>query len=89
MAKPSFKPLSNPTAQAIFDDLISEGYSTQVTKREYADINKCSLSTIDHYMGKGYGLPPYRKVGGSRNAKVLFSLRDIVEFLAAQTVKTA
>ncbi len=89
MAKPLFKPLSNPTAQAIFDDLRADGYSTQITKRDYADISMCSISTVDHYMAKGYGLPPYRKVGGSRNAKVLFSLRDVAEFLASQTIKTA
>lgn len=89
MAKPAFKPLSNQTAQAIFNDLVAEGYSTQVTKREYADIARCSISTVDHYLGRGYGLPPYRKVGNSRNAKVLFSLRDIAEFLSAQTIKMA
>ncbi len=89
MVKPLFKPLSTPTAQTIFDDLRADGFNTQITKRDYADINACSISTVDHYMAKGYGLPPYRKVGGSRNAKVLFSLRDVAEYLAAQTIVTA
>ena len=88
-AKPTTRPLSSPIAQAIFDDLRADGYGMQITKREYADIARCSISTVDHYMARGYGLPPHRKIGNQRNAKVLFSLRDIAEYLASQTVQTA
>lgn len=86
---PTVKPLSSKEAQEIFDDLRADGFDMQITKRDYSNIAQCSISTVDHYMAKGYGLPPYRKIGNKRNAKVLFSLRDVSEFLASQTVVTA
>ncbi len=82
-------PLSNETAQSIYDDLKSEGYPAQINKKEYAEIARCSVSAVDNYISKGYGIPNYRKIGNARNARVIFSLRDTAEYLAAQTVKTA
>lgn len=83
------KPLSSPAAQLLYDDLIAEGYSTQILKQEYAKIARCSVSTVDHYIAKNYGIPKYRKMGHQRNARVLFSLRDVAEYLASQTIQTA
>lgn len=88
-SKTNFKPLSNETAQSIFDDLVATGYPMQVNKKQYAEIAGCSVSAIDNYIAKGYGVPDYRKIGHQRNARVLFSLRDIAEYLASQTIKTA
>lgn len=85
----AFKALSNETAQIIFDDLVASGYPLQVNKKQYADIAGCSTSAVDNYIAKGYGVPNYRKIGHQRNARVLFSLRDVAEYLAAQTVQTA
>ncbi len=86
---PTEQPLSNPTAQALYDDLRSAGYGVQVNKKQYAEIAVCSVSAVDHYITKGYGVPPYRKIGHQRNARVLFSLRDVAEYLASQTIQTA
>jgi hypothetical protein len=47
------------------------------------------VSAVDNYISKGYGIPSYKKIGHQRNARVLFSLRDVAEYLAAQTVQTA
>ena len=87
--KPAFKPLSNHTAQAIFDDALAAGYPLQLSKQQYAEFVGCSRSAIDNYIAKGYGIPSYRKIGNARNARVMFSLRDTAEYLAAQTIKTA
>ncbi len=81
--------LSNPTAQALFDDFKVAGYGVQINKKQYAEIIGGSVSAVDHYIAKGYGIPKYRKIGNARNARVLFSLRDVAEYLAAQTVQTA
>ena len=82
-------PLSTPVSQILFDDYKSAGYPLQINKTEYAEIARCSVSAVDQYIAKGYGIPSYRKIGHQRNARVLFSLRDVAEYLAAQTVKTA
>ena len=81
--------LSNSTAQALFNDLRSAGYGVQINKKQYAEIALCSVSAVDNYIAKGYGIPSYRKIGHQANARVLFSLRDVAEYLAAQTVMTA
>ncbi|WP_415408244.1 hypothetical protein ACLHDG_06740 [Sulfurovum sp. CS9] len=80
--------LTNPTAQSIYEELQAAGYKVNVNKRQYAEIIGCSVSGVDNYIAKGYGVPNYRKIGHQRNARVLFSLRDVAEYLAAQTVVT-
>lgn len=87
--KPAFIPLSSPTAQTLFDDLKAEGYGSSISKKQYAEVALCSVSAVDNYIAKGYGIPDYRKIGHAKNARVIFSLRDVAEYLAAQTVKTA
>jgi len=81
--------LSNPTAQNIYEELVAAGYKINVNKKQYAEIIGCSVSAIDHYIAKGYGIPSYKKIGHQRNARVLFSLRDVAEYLASQTVHTS
>ena len=81
--------LSNPTAQSLYEELVSRGYKVNVNKKQYAEIIGCSVSAVDHYIKKAYGIPPYKKIGHQRNARVLFGLRDVAEYLAAQTVQTA
>lgn len=83
------KPLSTPTAQTIFDDLRAEGYGLHINKKQYAEITGCSVSAVNFCIGKGYGIPVYKKLGSQKNARVLFSLRDVAEYLSAQTVITA
>ncbi len=80
---------TNPEAQTIFNDLVEAGYTPFIDKKQYASILGCSVSCIDVYIQKGSSLPNYKKIGNARNGKVLFSLRDTSEFLAAQTVQTA
>lgn len=79
----------NDEAQVLLDELKEAGYGALIGKKQYAEIVGCSLSAVDTYISKGYGIPCYRKLGHQRNAKVLFSLRDVAEYLTAQTVQTA
>ncbi len=83
------KPLITPEAEQLFQDLKKDGYSMLIGKKEYAKIIGCSLTSIDNYMKRGYGCPNYKKLGSMQNAKVLFNLRDVANFLANLTVKTA
>ena len=87
--KATFKPLSTPEAQTIFDDLRAAGYGMNINKKQYAEITNCSVSAVCNYISKGYGVPNYKKIGHQKNARVLFSLRDVAEYLAAQNVQTA
>ncbi len=80
--------LSSPAAQAIYEELQAAGYRVNVNKKEYAEIVGCSVSAVDHYLSKGYGIPQYKKIGHQRNARVLFGLRDVAEYLAAQMIVT-
>ena len=61
------QPLSNSIAQALFDDLRANGYGVQINKKQYAEISLCSVSAVDHYIAKGYGIPNYRKIGHQKN----------------------
>jgi len=81
--------LSNEMANEIFEDLKAAGYRPLIDKKQYAEIMGIKASTVDKYVSLGYGCPNYKKLGSAKNAKVLFSLRDVAEYLAAQTIKTA
>ena len=76
-------------AQIIYDELKADGYNSQVTKKEYAEIVRCSVSAVDKYIAGGYGIPDYKKIGHQKNARVLFALRDVATYLVSQNVKTA
>ena len=76
-------------AKAILEELKAAGYGPMIGKKEYAEIVGCSRSAVDNYIMKGYGIPNYKKLGPQRNARVIFALKDVAEYLANQTVKTA
>lgn len=58
-----------------------------ISKSEIAYELGVSNSTIDLYIAKGTGLPNYKKLGKAKNAKVVFALYDVADFLS-QTIKT-
>lgn len=84
----SIPALAGLEAESLYLTLRAEGYPLMVSKKDYANIVGCSLSTVDNYIREGYGCPNYKKLGNAKNAKVRFSLIDIANYLA-QTVKTA
>lgn len=74
-------------AKFILNELKAEGYPLFITKKQYAEITQVSLSAVDNYMANGYGIPNYKKMGNSKNSKVLFNLIDVANYLA-QTIRT-
>ena len=83
------KAILTPEAQALHSELKADGYGIFIGKKQYAEIVGCSTSAVDNFIAKGYGIPNYKKLGNAKNAKVLFSLRDVAEYIAGQTVRTA
>ena len=71
--------------QLIYDDLRTR-YKASLSKKNLADELSVSISTIDRLIASGLGLPPYKKLSKSKNAKVVFLIIDVAEFLA-DTVK--
>lgn len=84
----SIPALKSHEAESLYLTLKNEGYPLMVSKKDYAAIIGCSLSTVDNYIRDGYGCPNYKKLGNAKNAKVRFNLIDIANYLA-QTTKTA
>jgi len=81
--------LQSDEAIAIYSELISQGYKLLINKKEYSVIARCSVSSVDNFIRNGYGCPDYKKLGNAKNAKVLFSLIDVANYLAGTTIRTA
>lgn len=75
-------------AELIYIDLKERYGRVTISKAEMANELNISYSTIDGYIAKGYGIPNYKKLGTAKNAKVVFNIIDVSEFLS-QTIKTA
>jgi len=78
----------NPQAQLIYQDLKTRYKKASLSKTELAQELGVSLSTIDKYKKDGIGLPNYKKLGNAKNAKVIFNIIDVANYLS-KTVKTA
>ena len=78
----------NQQKELILQDLQTRYKKATLSKREMANELGISYSTIDGYIAKGYGIPNYKKLGKAKNAKVVFNILDVAEFLT-QTIKTA
>lgn len=79
---------TNPQTELIYQDLKSRYNKATLTKKELANEFTVSTSTIDLYISKGIGIPNYKKLGTAKNAKVIFNIIDVAEYLT-QTIKTA
>ena len=80
--------IMNHQQELIYNDLKTRYDKSTLSKREMATELGISYSTIDGYIAKGYGIPNYKKLGTAKNAKVVFNIIDVSEFLS-QTIKTA
>ena len=72
--------------ERIFDYLKGKYKRLLISKYEFAAEMGIGRSTLDLYMAKGVGLPSYKKLGDAKNARVVFNVIDVAEFLAS-TVK--
>ena len=78
----------NPQTELVYQDLKSRYNKATLTKKELAKEFTVSTSTIDLYISKGIGIPNYKKLGTSKNSKVVFNIIDVAEYLS-QTIKTS
>ncbi len=78
----------NEQTKLIYNDLSNRYEKATLSKAELAKELGVSYSTIDTYIARGYGLPNYKKLGQAKNAKMIFNIIDVAEFLA-QTTKVA
>ena len=74
--------------QLLLTELRERYKKSTLSKAQMASELGISYNTIDGYISKGYGIPNYKKLGTAKNAKVIFNIVDVAEFLA-QTIKTA
>ncbi len=79
----------NQTAFELLLAELRERYKkSTLSKKEMANELGISYSGIDNMIAKAYGIPPYKKLGKSRNAKVVFPIIGVADFLS-QTIRTA
>lgn len=73
--------------EKLYEYLYKKYKRVTISKTEMAIELGISNSTLDLYISKGHGLPNYKKLGKEKNAKVVFNLLDVADFLT-QTIKT-
>ncbi len=73
--------------EQIYEYLLAKYKRATIGKKELATELGISPSTVDLYISKGMGIPSYRKLGTAKNAKVVFSIAALSDYLT-QTIKT-
>lgn len=73
--------------ERLYEYLLKKYQRAVISKVEMASELGISSSTLDLYIAKGTGLPNYKKLGKAKNAKVVFNLLDVADFLT-KTIKT-
>ncbi|QHG90385.1 hypothetical protein CVO_00400 [Sulfurimonas sp. CVO] len=73
--------------ERLYEYLLKKYQRAVISKVEMANELGISSSTLDLYIAKGTGLPNYKKLGKAKNAKVVFNLLDVADFLT-KTIKT-
>lgn len=73
--------------ERLYEYLLKKYKRAVISKVEIASELGISSSTLDLYIAKGTGLPNYKKLGKAKNAKVVFNLFDVADFLT-KTIKT-
>jgi len=76
------KPANNYIKESILKDLKEKYNKLTLTKSELAKELNVSVSSINSYISKGYGIPEYTKIGEARNGKVLFPIICVAEYLS-------
>ena len=79
---------SNYINEAIYQDLLTRYKKVVLNKEELAHELGVSVSAINNCIVKGYGIPAYTKLGHQANARVVFPVVCVAEFLS-NTVKVA
>ena len=70
--------------KVIYESL-QKKYNITIGKKELSEILDVSQSYIDKAIMRGDGIPNYKKLGSSKNAKVVFNLLDIADYITNTT----
>jgi predicted transcriptional regulator len=76
------------TEEKLYNFLHKKYKKILISKQEMADELGVSKTTMDSYVSKNEGIPPYKKLGTAKNAKVVFNIVDVAKFLN-NTIATA
>ena len=75
-------------ALLLMSELTKRYGKSTLTKKELCTELGIGLSTLNAYMKDGIRIPNYKKIGSASNAKVLFNVADVAEYLT-NTIKVA
>ena len=67
---------------SIYQSLKDKYDGSVLTKKQLANELVCSVSAINNYISKGYGIPQYKKMGNAKNARVVFPIINVASFLS-------
>ena len=67
--------------EKLYNYLAKKYDSVVLSKEQLREELGVGKSTIDRYVRECYGIPPYKKLGNSKNAKVVFNILDVAKFL--------
>lgn len=70
------------TTERIEEYLLNKYNKSVISKKEYANENGISVSTVDNHIAKNEGVAKYIKLGNSKNAKILFPIIEVAKFLS-------
>lgn len=78
--------------EKIYEELKTKYGKVTLTKQDLSEILGVSVSLINHYISKGYGIPEYVKVGSGSgsgsNGSVRFPVVNVVDYLS-NTIKVS
>lgn len=69
--------------EIIYKELNEKYNKSTINKKELAEELGVSISSINQYIVKGYGIPEYKKFGSGKNAKVLFPIVCVAKYLSS------
>lgn len=74
--------MKDKTSEDNLREYLSKKYNSLVLNKEQlrAELG-IGKSTLDLYISKNEGIPPYKKLGSSKNAKLVFNIADVAKFL--------
>ena len=67
--------------EKLYQYLINKYNKMVLTKLELSKELGVSKSTIDHAVVRNEAVPPFKKMGSSKNARVIFNIADVAKFL--------
>jgi predicted DNA-binding transcriptional regulator AlpA len=74
--------MKKETSEDKLREYLSKKYNSLVlNKEQMREELGIAKSTLDLYISKNEGIPPYRKLGSSKNARLVFNIADVAKFL--------